>query len=100
MLSLRSTAPVLVLASAVLLGAPPGAQEPKLGSAWYEDAVDLGFKVKAPKDWVFVPGSPMERNLIGKYAAEKGGEVHLGRDALLEVAVYLVKFDRRESATK
>lgn len=100
MLSLRSTAPVLVLASAVLLGAPPGAQEPKLGSAWYEDAVDLGFKVKAPKDWVFVPGSPMERNLIGKYAPEKGGEVHLGSGNVLDPAVYLVKFDRRASASQ
>lgn len=88
---------VLSLAAASLAWA---SQEPKVGNAWYEDAVDLGFKVKAPKDWVFVPGSPLERNLIGKYTTEKGQDVHLGHDAVLQLSVYLVKFDRRAGKAK
>jgi hypothetical protein len=90
----------LAFLATLLLTTATAGQEPKVGSTWYEDKVDLGFKVKAPKDWVFVPGSPMERNLIGKYAPEKGGEVHLGKGNVLDPAVYLVKFDRRAAATQ
>jgi len=75
-------------------------QEPKMGSDWYEDEVDLGFKVKAPRDWEFVPGSPMERNLIGKYAASNGQYINLGREAFVMVQICLVKFDRRPEANQ
>ena len=92
-MSLRRLAslPALLVCATLAL-----AQEPKLGSKWYEDAVDLGFKFRAPKDWSFVPGQPGEQNLVGKYAPARGQEVHLGGGAVLDPAVYLVKFDRRD----
>ena len=77
------------------------AQEPKLGGTWYEDKTDLGFKVKAPKDWEFVPGSPLEANLIGKYADPGEGKyVPLGKDAEIIAEVFLVKFDKRGGGKK
>jgi hypothetical protein len=87
----------LVLSALLVLAPVPAsfAQEPKLGNDWYQDEVDLGFKVKAPRDWNFVPGSPLEQNLIGKYTADNGQYVSLGRDAFVEISLYLVKFDRR-----
>ena len=80
---------------AALVAAPAAAQEPKPGNAWYEDAVQLGFKVKAPKDWAFTPGSPLDQNLIGKYAPTNGEGVGLGGDAGVFVNVWLLRFDRR-----
>lgn len=88
-------APMLALALGATF-APP--QEPKLGNSWYEDAVDLGFKFRAPKDWSYVPGQPGEQNLVGKYAPPNGQEIHLGKDAVLEHAIYVLKFDRRPEA--
>lgn len=90
----------VALATAVLASIPSALQEPKPGNSWYEDEVDLGFKVKAPRDWEFVPGSPMERNLIGKYAASNGQYINLGNEAFVMVQIYLVKFDRRASANQ
>jgi hypothetical protein len=88
-------------APAALAALPPTVQEPKPGSTWYEDTVDLGFKVKTPKDWEFVPGTPLEPNLIGKYADPGAAKyVNLGKDAFVLVEVLLVKFDRRDNAGK
>jgi len=90
---------LLALALGSLLALPTGAlQEPKMGNAWYEDGVDLGFRVKAPRDWEFVPGSPTERNLIGKYSASNGQYINLGKEAFVMVQICLVKFDRRPEA--
>ncbi len=81
----------------VVLAGARAAQEPKPGNTWYEDKVDLGFKLKAPKDWEFVPGSPLEANLIGKDADPGEGKyVPLGKDAEIIAEILLVKFDRRE----
>lgn len=88
------------LAAAALASLPAALQEPKPGNTWYEDEVDLGFKVKAPRDWEFVPGTPLERNLIGKYAAGNGQYINLGKEAFVMVQIYLVKFDRRASANQ
>lgn len=71
-------------------------QEPKAGSDWYEDRVHLGFRVKAPKGWGFTPGSPLDVNLIGKYAPTNGEGVGLGGDAGVFINVWLLRFDRRE----
>jgi hypothetical protein len=89
---------ILTLGLSAAIGATPSAQQPKTGNAWYEDSVDLGFKVKAPKGWDFVPGSPLERNLVGKYTAGNGADVNLGHNAIVTISLYLVKFDRREQA--
>jgi hypothetical protein len=79
------------------MSAVPARQEPKPGSEWYEDGVHLGFKVKAPKDWGFTPGSPLDVNVIGKYAPTNGEGVGLGGDAGVFVNVWLLRFDRREN---
>jgi len=95
MIHLRPLGIALTLAAAPAL--TWARQEPKPGSSWYEDKTDLGFKVRAPKDWEFVPGSPLETNLIGKYADPGEGKyVSLGKDAEIIAEVILVKFDRRK----
>jgi len=85
-----------LLAPLALATAPAAWQEPKPANAWYEDKVHLGFKVKAPKDWAFTPGSPLDVNVIGKYAPTNGEGVGLGGDAGVFVNVWLLRFDRRE----
>jgi len=85
-----------LLAPIALAAVPAAWQEPKPGSAWYEDGVHLGFKVKAPKDWAFTPGSPLDVNIIGKYAPTNGEGVGLGGDAGVFVNLWLLRFDRRE----
>ena len=58
-----------LLALAVLLFpavAPASAQAPKVGD-YYVDDSDLGFKIKMPKDWSFIPPKDGEDILIGKY---------------------------------
>ena len=96
----RHRLPGLLLASVLLGAAPLARQEPKLGSDWYADEVDLGFKVRAPKDWQYVPSSPLEPNIIGKYAASNGQFVNLGNEAFVLVTLYLVKFDQRPRANE
>jgi hypothetical protein len=85
-----------LLAPIVLAAVPAARQEPRPGSEWYEDDVHLGFKVKAPKDWAFTPGSPVDANMIGKYAPTNGEGVGLGGDAGVFINVWLLRFDRRE----
>jgi hypothetical protein len=85
----RTTA---ALAAAVLLAPALLAQAPKPGD-WYEDKVDLGFKLRAP-DWELVPAQPNEPNLIVKYAP-RNGRVNLGSGELVFLNCWLVKFDKR-----
>jgi len=81
-------------ALALVAGRSASAQAPKPGD-FYEDAVDLGFKVKMPKDWDFSPPQPGEQNLIGKYTPAYTKYVNLGPDEVLWLEGYLLKFDRR-----
>jgi len=98
---LRLCSVAAAAAALAALAALPAAQEPKPGNTWYEDAVNLGFKVKAPRDWEFVPGSPLDQNLIGKYADPGEGKyVALGNDAEIVAEILLVKFDRRKGPKK
>ncbi|MSR60976.1 MAG: hypothetical protein EXS08_00820 [Planctomycetes bacterium] len=97
MLRLRSLALQLALVSLAGLAA---AQEPKPGSSWYEDMVQLGFRVKAPKDWGFTPGNPLDPNTIGKWAPNNGEGVGLGGDAGVFINVYRVRFDNRDNPPK
>lgn len=78
-----------------LAAAPAHAQAPKVGD-FYEDAVDIGFKVKMPKDWEFTPPQPGEGNLIGKYSPTYNKYINLTPDEILWLEAYLVKFDRRK----
>ena len=88
----------LLVAPSLARSAP--LQEPKIGSVWYEENVDLGFRVKSPKDWDFIPPSPLDANLVGKYAPPNGTYVSLGGSAVVFLSVWLVKFDRRAAAGK
>jgi hypothetical protein len=90
-----------LLAVAFLLGftAPQAhAQLPKVGD-YYIDNSDLGFKLKMPKDWAFIPPKPGEINLIGKYNHPHATPIPLGRSAFY-LESWLVKFDRREKVKK
>lgn len=78
-----------------LAATPAHAQAPKVGD-YYEDSVDIGFKVKMPKDWEFTPPQPGEGNLIGKYSPAYNKYINLTPDEILWLEAYLVKFDRRK----
>ena len=59
--------PVLATA-ALLVNAPTAfAQTPKAGKYEFQDDVDLGFKIKSPKDWDYIPPQPDENQLVGKF---------------------------------
>ncbi|MCH2103172.1 MAG: hypothetical protein MK297_04060 [Planctomycetes bacterium] len=77
------------------------AQAPKLGREYYEDNVDLGFKVKMPKDWEFIPPQPGQDEQIGKFTPEFNKRIDFagGRDSLW-LDAYLLKFDRRDEDDK
>jgi hypothetical protein len=86
----------LALACALpLAAAPASAQAPKPGK-YYEDSANLGFKVKVPDGYSFIPPEPDDPNLIGKYSAGESKDV-LARSSQYkwEYAAWLVKFDRR-----
>ena len=74
------------------------AQAPKVGKEWYEDSTDLGFKIKTPKDWEFIPSQPGEDHILGKYDPKTLKYVQLGRDydSTLFLHTWLVKIDTRE----
>lgn len=73
------------------------AQTPKPGATFYEDKVSMGFKVKNPKDWKFIPPQPNDKNLIGKYDPPLNKILDLGGDeAYMGLHAWLLKFDRRE----
>ena len=86
---------------AMLLGftaTPARAQLPKVGD-YYVDDSDLGFRVRMPKEWAFIPPKPGEINLIGKYNHPHPTPIPLGRSAFY-LESWLVKFDRREKVKK
>jgi len=78
-----------------LTATPAHGQAPKVGD-YYEDSVDIGFKVKMPKDWEFTPPQPGEGNLIGKYSPTYNKSIVLSPDASLWLEAYVIKFDRRK----
>jgi hypothetical protein len=82
----------------VLCSATALAQLPKPGPHYVDEAV-LGFKIQAPKDWVFIPPQPKELNLLGKYAPPGEGFIFIGQtqrgfSITLPLFAWLVKFDR------
>lgn len=88
---------IFTLALGGWIVAPAHAQAPK-AFIDYKDDSDLGFKVKVPKDWRFIPPQPGDENLIGKYdpAGDKGIDIN-GR--YWTYHVWLVKFDRRKKSS-
>ncbi len=71
------------------------AQAPRAGTDYYEDDSALGFRVKYPRDWVFVPSQPGDPNLLGSYAPSGNAIVQISRSDWLALNYWLVKFDRR-----
>lgn len=84
------------LATLTFLAPTSRAQAPKVGD-WYEDSTDLGFKIKTPKDWEFIPSQPDERYVVGKYDPKTLKYVQLGRDwdSTLFLHTWIVKLDNR-----
>jgi hypothetical protein len=76
---------------------PAAAQEPKPGD-WYEDNTDLGFKVRVPAKWQSIPPAPDDGNLVIKYDPKSNKSVQIGKDKILDLHVWIVKFDRRKKA--
>ena len=92
----RTTPIAFLLALVVLLVpavAPAAAQAPKVGD-YYVDDSDLGFKIKMPKDWSFIPPKVDEDILIGKYNDPHPVPIPLGQSSF-EIEAWLLKFDRR-----
>jgi hypothetical protein len=83
-----------LLVACALLAPTASAQAPKAGK-FFEDAVDLGFKVKMPNKWDFTPPRPGEKNLIGKYTPPYTKYINLSGTEILWLEAYLIKFDRR-----
>jgi hypothetical protein len=88
---------ILSLAALIASTSDARAQGPKAGREYYEDNVDLGFKVKMPKDWEFIPPQPGDDQLIGKFTPQfnKYLDLDKGNDQLW-IDAFLVKFDRRD----
>jgi hypothetical protein len=86
-----------LLIGIALLPGEAFAQAPKIG-AYYKDNSDLGFMVKVPAEWQFIPPQPGDLNLIGKYAApnEKGVQI-LSENKYWPFNAWLIKFDRRKA---
>ncbi|MBM3977390.1 MAG: hypothetical protein FJ299_10410 [Planctomycetes bacterium] len=75
------------------------AQMPKPGATFFEDKLSLGFKVKSPKDWKFIPPQPNNQNLIGKYDPPGDAVLQMGGDGVyMGMHAWILKFDRRERA--
>jgi len=88
-----------VLATLIALAAlvPPSlAQAPKPGKE-YVDSVDLGFKIKMPDGWDFIPPQPGEVNEIGKFSNGTAGILRNPKNGqpIWAMEVQLLKFDRR-----
>jgi hypothetical protein len=85
----------LALLAALLAPAALAQSPPKVDPKPYVDNTDLGFSIKVPKDWEFVPAQYSDAgNLIGRYAPKSVKYAMLdGKPLFLDA--WLVKFDRR-----
>jgi hypothetical protein len=89
----------LALLAATCLGfaRAASAQEPKPGRDWFEDTVDLGFRVKSPEGWSFVPAQPGETGSLGRFVAPNAQRMINPKSGLSwEYTMWLMLFDRRE----
>ncbi|MCP3914126.1 MAG: hypothetical protein GY711_01055 [bacterium] len=84
---------------ALSIGSAPQADaQVKTGRNFYVDDSDLGFKFKPPAGWDFIPSSPNEVNLIGKYEPERIKYVMLADGDALFTTCWLLKFDANYKA--
>jgi len=85
-----------LLASLLLPAGLLLAQEPKVGTDYYEDKVDLGFKVKVPKGWTQIPPQPGDPNLVVRYSAAFNNYIKIGKGENLGLGVFVIAFDKRK----
>lgn len=85
------------LALALVASLPARSQTvPKPGGE-YEDTANIGFRIKVPDGWDFVPPQPNEQNEIGRYSAGTAGVLRNQKNGqpLWNCDMQLLKFDRR-----
>lgn len=86
----------LALLAALCFAHPSHAQAPKAFDT-YEDAANLGFRIKFPKDWKFIPPQPGDKNLIGKFDPKnESAMIQIQNGPGWGYHMWLVKFDRRK----
>lgn len=95
----RPRAPGLALALAALQLLAPAAeaQTPRPGE-WFRDTAELGFELRLPKGWDFVPPEPGEPNLMGRADAGPAQQILAPgseRSYGWHYQVWIVKLDRR-----
>ncbi len=92
---LHALARFVACAALTFVAAPPAtcAQAPKAGG--YEEFPSFGFKIKVPKDWEYVPPTPLERNNLGKWAPGANAFTRLKGNWIVSANAWLLKFDER-----
>jgi hypothetical protein len=58
----------------------------------------MGFKVKVPDSWNFIPASPDEGNAIGHYQPKSTECINIGGQEILCIKNWMLVFDRRASS--
>ncbi len=86
---------LFALSAVLSLAGSTGAQEPKVGSDWYEDKIEYGFKVKVPKGWDQIPPQPGEPNTLAEYRAPFNFYIKVGDGDNLPIGMFLLRFDNR-----
>ena len=84
----------LALLAAATLGGVHQAQAPKKFE-WFEDSVDMGFKIYRPEGWDLIPPQPHEKQMLAEFAPPFTWYINVGPDDILPLYGWLVAFDRR-----
>ena len=85
----RLLAPLVALA---LLASPAPAQKPTKGD-WWEDTQQVGFRVRSPKDWRYVPPQPDEADCLAKFVPENNDSVLIHGWTNLKLYHWVLHFD-------
>jgi hypothetical protein len=95
-LGLRRLAGLLLLLLVTAgLAAPARAQKPTPGE-WYEELQELGFRVRSPKDWTYVPPQPGDDVMLAKYVPTGRDYLPIGGDNRFYVFNWILSFDLAE----
>ena len=87
---------LLALWIASALGAAPAlAQKPTAGE-WYEEVQELGFRVRSPKDWTYVPPQPGDDVMLAKYVPTGRDYLPIGGDNRFYVFNWILSLDIAE----
>jgi hypothetical protein len=96
----RSAQALLLLAALGSSGRIGAAQSLKPGE-WFEDSTEVGFKVRLPQGWDFIPPKPGELSLLGRCDAGPDQPI-LAADPLEAVSwnyqMWIVRLDTAERA--